>query len=134
MHPTRASAKKPLLYAAHSFRAKTRYFYQGFDNYERVVPGYKGFEGSTLIAPGAFLTGVFEKLVQGLDACGGVVGGTDVSASKKSLADYVELVKSIMDGAGEAPAEAKEEEEEEEEEEGAEEGGKEDEVREPAAE
>ncbi|GMI45116.1 hypothetical protein TrCOL_g6566 [Triparma columacea] len=60
------------------FMSSGMYFYQGIqDNFERVIPGYKGFEGTSVIMPGTFLGGIFEKLMLGLKKNGGKVLGVN---------------------------------------------------------
>jgi len=113
---------------------------EGFDNYERVVPGCKGFEGATLIAPGVFITGVMESLLKAVDANKGLVNKKSMKTSRVRLEEYIVMVKGLLAGQGAGEEAAKEEEEEKTEAKeevvappAAEEGKKEDEVRAPAA-
>ncbi len=109
------------------------FFYQGFDNFERVVPAEDGFKGASLIAPGKFLTGIFKSLLAKMTQEGAVVGGQNVSAFTVRLENYVKKVEGILEAKQKpvavsaksvAPVEAL----------AVVEGGKEDEAREPVGE
>ena len=105
------------------------YFYQGIqDNFERVIPGYKGFEGTSVIMPGTFLGGIFEKLMLGLKKNGGKVGGKDYSGKIAKVEEYAKIVKEIFETRDSAKEEKQSVEVVNEKD------GKEDEIREPAVE
>jgi hypothetical protein len=87
--------------------------------------------GTRLFWRGAFVGGIFEKLLLGLKKNGDKVGGRDCKGKTGRMEEYVKVVKEILEA---RPKVAEEKVEEEDDVKEKEKDGKEDEVREPAAE
>ncbi len=88
-----------LLPPKQKFNVNGKYFMQGFDNYERVVPGMfekHGFEGVSLIAPAKFISKMMKKLLAKLDSTKNIVDGMNLVNCRVRLEAYIGLVEQIM--------------------------------------